>query len=320
LIEYQGEQPIEDFHREFPALRSEFYDVDSIDLDQVLHRANVVLVHEWNDPRLVARIGQHHAATENYHLFFHDTHHRAITDPTAMQRFDLSNYDGVLAYGESLRRVYQERGWAHAAWVWHEAADARTFYPRASDDPWGDVVWIGNWGDDERAEELREFLIEPIQRLKLRASVYGVRYPQAALDELAHAGIEYRGWIPNYRVPEVFGHFRVTVHVPRRPYASQLPGIPTIRPFEAMACGIPLISAPWQDSECLFRSGRDFLTARDGNEMANLLAAVLRQSKLQESLAGFGRQTIWRRHTCRHRVDELLRIVDELNQLRKKVA
>ena len=52
---------------------------------------------------------------------------------------------------------------------------------------------------------------------------------------------------------------RVTVHVPRRPYAQALPGIPTIRVFEALACGIPLVSAPWDDVEGLFRPGEDFL-------------------------------------------------------------
>ena len=42
-------------------------------------------------------------------------------------------------------------------------------------------MWIGNWGDDERSEELREFLIEPVKTLGLKAQVYGVRYPQEAL-------------------------------------------------------------------------------------------------------------------------------------------
>ena len=116
-----------------------------------------------------------------------------------------------------------------------------------------------------------------MKALGLKARVYGVRYPAKALDELAAAGIEYGGWLANYRVPEVFARYRVTVHIPRRPYARALPGIPTIRPFEAMACGIPLISAPWDDSERLFRPGRDFLFARDGGEMiANLRAVLVR--------------------------------------------
>jgi len=109
-------------------------------------------------------------------------------------------------------------------------------------------------------------------------------------------------------VPEVFARHRVTVHVPRGPYAQTLPGIPTIRPFEALACGIPLVSAPWQDAEGLFRPGRDFLVARDGDEMGRCLREVLGDAGLAAELRRCGLETIAARHTCAHRVDELLAI------------
>ena len=48
-----------------------------------------------------------------------------------------------------------------------------------------------------------------------------------------------------------------------------LPGIPTIRVFEALACGIPLVSAPWQDEEGLFRPGEE-----GHDELAALLGIV----------------------------------------------
>ena len=83
-----------------------------------------------------------------------------------------------------------------------------------------------------------------------------------------------RGWLPNYRVPEVFGRFRITLHVPRRPYVARFAGIPTIRPFEALACGIPLICSPWNDCENCFEPGRDFLVARSGREMKRHLRAL----------------------------------------------
>ena len=108
------------------------------------------------------------------------------------------------------------------------------------------------------------------------------------------------------------GYRTVTIHVPRRPYARVLPGIPTIRPFEAMACGIPLISAPWRDSEGLFESGRDYLTARDGDEMTRRLQAVLSHTSLARSLSVRGRNAILSRHTCSHRVDQLLEICRSL--------
>src|SRR5581483_5330898 len=139
------------------------------------------------------------------------------------------------------------------AWTWHEAADTRLFRPLADQPCEGDLVWIGNWGDDERTAELQEFLIEPVRALELRARVHGVRYPDVAKKMLADAGIAYAGWLPNFEAPRVFARFKCTVHVPRRPYVRALPGIPTIRVFEAMACGIPLVCSPWDDVENLFR-------------------------------------------------------------------
>jgi spore maturation protein CgeB len=90
---------------------------------------------------------------------------------------------------------------------------------------------------------------------------------------------------------------------------TALRGIPTIRPFEALACAIPLISAPWDDVEGLFTPGRDFLVARDGNEMRRQMQAVLHDRALAQELARHGLDTIQRRHTCAHRVSELLNIV-----------
>jgi spore maturation protein CgeB len=107
----------------------------------------------------------------------------------------------------------------------------------------------------------------------------------------------------------------VTVHVPRRPYVTTLPGIPTIRVFEALACGIPLVSAPWQDEEQLFRSG-DFLLASDGEEMTRQLQILLNDKPFADAVAAQGLETIRKRHTCAHRVDELLAIVSACGNAR----
>jgi spore maturation protein CgeB len=303
-----GEGPIAEFERTYPQLRSEFYEEGALGLDAAIGGADVVIVHEWNSHALVKRIGEHRAAVPTFRLFFHDTHHRSVTDKHSMAAYDLRHYDGVLAYGAVIRDLYLRHGWTRHAWTWHEAADIRVFRPNPAAENIGDLVWIGNWGDGERSEEIREFLIEPVRRLKLTARVYGVRYPAHALAEMADAGIEYGGWLPNYRVPEVFARHRVTVHIPRRPYASALPGVPTIRPFEAMACGIPLVSAPWDDAEHLFHPERDYLVARDGAEMARRLRTVLSEPDVAEALTAHGLATIRQRHTCAHRVDELLEI------------
>ncbi|HSS39943.1 MAG TPA: glycosyltransferase, partial [Polyangia bacterium] len=268
LLADHGSEPLAAFTRAYPDLAGvsrSYDDHERLDLGAALVDADVVIVHEWTPPELVRRIGAHRRRHGHFALFFHDTHHRAFSDPEALAAIDLSAYDGVLAFGRCLRDLYLARRWARRAWIWHEAADTTLFAPQLGE-PAGDLVWIGNWGDGERAHELRELLIEPVRALALRACVYGVRYPAEARRALADAGIEYRGWLPNFEVPIAFARFRVTVHIPRRPYVDALPGIPTIRPFEALACGIPLVSAPWRDEEGLF-SAADYLTAKDGTEM-----------------------------------------------------
>jgi spore maturation protein CgeB len=309
LVRDHGEKPLDDFSRTFPHLTSTRYALHALDLDQALDGADVVIVHEWSDHELVKRIGEHRNRTRAYRLFFHDTHHRAATQPEQMAAYDLTHYDGVLAYGKVIRDLYIENGWARDAWTWHEAADTRVFHPRPHGEPEGDVVWIGNWGDDERTAELHELLIDPVKELGLRAKIHGVRYPEQAIESLREANIDYAGWLPNWRAPEVFSKYKLTVHVPRRPYVTTLRGIPTIRPFEALACAIPLISAPWDDAEGLFTPGEDFLVARDGNEMKKQMRAVLNDRALAQSLAARGLKTIQSRHTCSHRVSELLSIV-----------
>jgi spore maturation protein CgeB len=312
LIADQGEAAVADYQAAYPELSSQFYDLDTLDLDAALDGADVVIVHEWNDPALIARVGEAVANTRTLALF-HDTHHRSETDPQAMAQLDLKHYDGVLAFGEIIRQRYQENGWAKQAWTWHEAADTRRFYPIANQAREGDLIWIGNWGDDERTRELHQFLIEPVKRLGLKARVHGVRYPDHARAALREAGIEYGGWIANHRAPQAFSHFSFTVHVPRRAYAERLHGIPTIRMFEALACGIPLVSAPWDDAEGLFRPGTDYLVARNGAEMTDALTKLQHDLQFAQHLANEGVTTIRRRHTCAHRVDELLNIIDQLN-------
>jgi spore maturation protein CgeB len=308
LIAEHGERVIEDFYAYYPQLEPHIYDPQTLDLNAALANCDLVLVHEWNSPQLVRAIGRHRRRSGDYTLLFHDTHHRCINDGVDFAQCGLGLYDGVLAFGESLRRAHRNRGWARRVWTWHEAADTAYFYPIDGGQPAGDLVWIGNWGDEERTEELVQFLVKPTRELGLRTHVYGVRYTEEALAWLDWAGIRHFGYLPNFKVPEIFGQYRATVHVPRRPYTRQLSDIPTIRPFEALACGMPLLSAGWIGTGGLFQPGRDFAVAHAKEQMKRQIAAVLENEGRGQSMAARGRQTILARHTCHHRVNELLQI------------
>ena len=311
LVAEAGEEAFDEVQRAYPALAPTRYDLATLDLDKALADVDLVIVHEWNDPDLVRRIGAHRARTGTYRALFHDTHHRAVTDPESIARCELGRYDGVLAFGRSLRDVYRARGFAERIFVWHEAADARVFTPRRARTD-RDVVWIGNHGDGERSAELESLFIGPVRTLGLTARVHGVRYPAVARAAFGRAGIEVAGHVPNHLVPEAFARARATLHIPRRPYVESLPGIPTIRIFEALACGIPLVVARFRDDEDLFSPGLDFLTAETGRDMTRALGSLLSSPERARALAERGRATVLARHTCVHRVDELLAIYAEL--------
>jgi spore maturation protein CgeB len=312
LLEEHGDHARLAFHDAYPKLQSEFYEPERLDLDRALDGADLVIVHEWNDHDVVARIGQYRHNSGDFRLLFHDTHHRSVSKPEEMQAYDLRHYDGVLAFGEVISEIYRERDWAERVWTWHEAADARKFRPMEADRTDGELVWVGNWGDDERTDELQTFVFEPVDELGLDATVHGVRYPDEAVERLERAGLDYRGWLPNFEVPRAFSRHRLTVHVPRQFYVTSLPGIPTIRPFEAMACGIPLVCSPWEDAEGLFRRGHDHLVAHDKAEMKETIRALCHDDDMVAELARNGRETILERHTCAHRVEELMEVCREL--------
>jgi spore maturation protein CgeB len=317
LLRDQGPSAITRFRIAYPMLSPVRFDLDRFDFDAALDGADIVLVHEWNSHALVKAVGRHRVRSGNYVLLFHDTHHRTVSDPDAIAAYDLEGYDGVLAFGEIIRQNYLALGWARRAWTWHEAADTTRFHPLQPEQHTGDLVWIGNWGDDERSDEIRSYFIEPVRTLGLRALVHGVRYPAGAIEELGRAGIRYQGWVANYAVPGVFSQFTATVHIPRQPYIRMLPGIPTIRMFEALACAMPLVSCRWDDCESLFTEGKDYVAVDSPVEMRAVLKALLNDVEFRNAISQQALHTIRARHTCAHRVDELINVA---NSIRSSVS
>lgn len=299
------------------------------DLTAALAGVDLVVVHTGHEPDFVSRVGRHHARAHDYGLLLHDAGHRSISDPASLAALDLRHYDGVLAGGPTVARLYVERGWTRDAWAWPASADVRIFYPRRQlDRPGrivdpepprgGDVVWIGHVGADAaRQAAFDEFFITPVTRLRVRAAAYGSGYAQSTLDALAGANIEYRGWIPRQLRPEVFAQFRATVYVPPGPYVGALQGIPTAPLFEAMACGIPLVSSRWHDVSGVFGGHTHFLVADTGAEMTAHLGVLLAQPSLGAELARRALQDVKAHHTCAHRVDALLSIASEIRRRRE---
>lgn len=312
--ERAGEQSLEQFAKTYPDLRVITYGAPSGDDVRFwrteLKGMDVVILHEWNPPAL-AKLVLEAREKLGFKLLFHDTHHRASSSPEQIRLFGTDRFDGVISFGEALRTIYRERFGLERVWTLHEAADTTVFKPQPGAKK-QDVVWVGNWGENERSREIREFLLKPASEMPDREFViYGVRYPEEARKALKMAGVRYGGYLPNLEAVRVYGDSRLTVHVPRQQYADAMHGIPTIRVFEALACGIPLISAPWKDSEHLFREG-DFVMVQNGTEMRAQMERLLENPAEARAQAERGLETVLARHTCRHRAEELTAICEEV--------
>ncbi len=307
---------IEQFRREFSEIDVRFYQRDNTLQEMVkeeLRDADVVIIHEWTDP-VIANAVLSYKSQYKFRALFHDTHHRAYTNAGEILRFPLHLFDGVLAFGEPIRRIYVDGFGVRQAWTFHEAADISHFHP-LDETREADLLWIGNWGDEERTRELVEYLIAPVAELRgCKAVAYGVRYSEQGRRSLREAGIEYRGYLPGLMTPRAYSSSALSLHVPRRQYSNGLSGIPTIRVFEALACGASLICAPWNDVEQLFRPGKDYVVVNSAAEMTAELQHLLRDESARRQMGANGRQTILQRHTCAHRAEELVAICEEIKQ------
>jgi spore maturation protein CgeB len=310
-----GSMAVEQFRGEFPQLDVRFYQRGETLQESLAHElrdADIVIVHEWTDPHIANSILSFKTKF-GFRALFHDTHHRACTNAGEILRFPLHLFDGVLAFGEPLRRIYLDGFGVPRAWTFHEAADIAHFHP-IDDACDTDLVWIGNWGDEERTRELMEYLVEPVAELRnCKTLAYGVRYSEEGRRALAEAGIEYRGYLASLMTPQAYSRSALSLHVPRRQYTNGLSGIPTIRVFEALACGATLISAPWSDVEQLFRPGEDFIVVNSGSEMKTKIQRLLRDDSARRQIGANGRATILERHTCAHRAQQLVEICEGLS-------
>jgi spore maturation protein CgeB len=304
---------IADFRRRFHDLEFERYVLDDrLDgwLRQRLRGADVALVHEWNEPHVVRTLGRL-CRELGVRAYFHDTHYRVVLDADHRKSLALKQFEGILAYSPSLAQRYRDLGFPNLnVHVLHEAADVTLFAPLNVAKS-TDVVFVGNYGDGDRSDELEDYVFEPRRELPhFKYVVYGVRYPESVLDRLRNGlDIDYRGWLANALVPHVYSAARVVLHVPRRQYVELLPGTPTIRVFEALATGACLISLPWHDTDRLFEAGRDYAVARSPSEMRELIAWLCQDEAARKRFGDHGRQAILDRHTCDHRADQLLKLV-----------
>ena len=178
------------------------------------------------------------------------------------------------------------------------AVDEDAYRPMAVPTRW-DLGYLGTYSPD-RQPGLEALLIEPARRLpQMRFVVAGSMFPD---------GIDWPGnverieHLPPARHAAFYNAQRFTLNLTRAAM-RRLGWSPSVRLFEAAACGTPIISDRWQGLDKLLPEGRAVLLA-DGP--GDVVAALTRTTDPQrQALAEAARQIVLADHTGRARAREL---------------
>jgi spore maturation protein CgeB len=222
-------------------------------------------------------------------------------DRALVPRFDLYlSFTG----GPTLDRLESEFG-ARAARPLYCSVDPGLYYPEERAQRWA-LGYLGTYSTD-RQPMVDELLLEPAKALTGdRFIVAGAQYPADLrfpdnVDHLAHVA------------PDQHRHFyagqRFTLNVTRLEMVRA--GFsPSVRLFEAAACGTPIISDSWAGLETVLAPGKEILVATRKEQVIEYLRDLSERERLQ--IATSARSRILRQHTAAHRAAELDGYVCEL--------
>jgi len=178
------------------------------------------------------------------------------------------------------------------------SVDASRYVPTGDPLAW-DLGYLGTYSAD-RQPALERLLIEPARRLpQLRFVVAGPQYPETIAWP---ANVERIDHLPPSEHAAFYSRQRFTLNVTR---ASMVAAgwSPSVRLFEAAACGTPVISDPWPGLTDLLPENRAILVARSSDDVATMLTAT-REARRRE-IAAAARQRVLGRHTGSARAREL---------------
>ncbi len=211
----------------------------------------------------------------------------------------IPEYDLYLSFtgGPTLKRLEREYG-APRALPLYCSVDPELYYPATMAPAW-DLGYLGTYAED-RQPTLERLLIEPARRWPSgRFVVAGPMYPETIRWSDNITRIEH---LPPAEHRRFYNNQRVTLNATRADMV-ELGYSPSVRLFEAAACGTPIISDRWEGLEDLFDVGHELLVAEDTLEVLDILEEF--DNDELRAIGRRGRNRIMAQHTAAHRAAEL---------------
>jgi spore maturation protein CgeB len=211
----------------------------------------------------------------------------------------IAGYDLYLSFtgGPTLRRLEQEFDSPRAG-VLYCSVDPELYFPEPRPFQW-DLGYMGTYSDD-RQPTVNELLLEPARRLPAaRFIVAGPQYPDT---DSWPSNVQHQPHLPPAEHRSFYNSQRFTLNVTRADMIAA-GWSPSVRLFEAAACGTAIISDRWAGIESLLAPGEEILLAASAREVIDVLRTTTEEQRLQ--LSARARQRILAEHTAAHRAEQL---------------
>jgi spore maturation protein CgeB len=211
----------------------------------------------------------------------------------------IADYDLYLSFtgGPTLQRLEDEFG-SPCARALYCSVDPSLYYPDPLVPRW-DLGYMGTYSDD-RQPTIEQLLLEPARRWPGgRFVVAGPQYPASiawppAVQRVSH--------LPPDRHRRFYNAQRFTLNVTRADMV-RAGWSPSVRLFEAAACGTPIISDAWPGLESLFLPDVEVLIARTPDDTLSCLRELPEGERRRIGMAA--RRRVLAEHTASHRAAEL---------------
>ena len=211
----------------------------------------------------------------------------------------IPRYDLYLSFtgGPVLRKLEDHYG-ARRALPLYCGVDTGIYFPEAREVEY-DLAYMGTYSGD-RQPVLERLLLEPARRWPGgRFAVVGPQYPGSIGWP---ANVERMEHLPPVRHRDFYNAQRFTLNITRRDMV-RMGYAPSVRLFEAAACGTPIISDYWLGLETFFTLGEEVLIARTAEDALRHLEEIPEERRRE--IGENARRRVLSGHTSVHRAEEL---------------
>jgi spore maturation protein CgeB len=220
----------------------------------------------------------------------------------------IEKYPFYLSFsGGPVLKVLRSKYGAPSPHAFYCSADPTAYYPDHQKRRWS-LGYLGTYSVD-RQPRVERLLLEPARRIKHSSFVIaGPQYPRSI------------DWPSNVRRIQhlspgdhraFYSSQRFTLNVTRDDMI-EAGYSPSVRLFEAAACGVPIITDRWEGLDSFFTIGREILVADSSKEVISMLQDISEEERIQ--IGARARERVLREHTAAHRATELEQLIRKVRQ------